>query len=142
MKESKHAFPIIILIEWLALAGVSGCLNGMAEGPKIANLTYATLRAPIEEKGVFTVTGTFDIIHPQGETASVNTILYDDQGKQVAEESIPLTDTALRTSDTLAFGIDCAEAKKGVYTFLTSVKDIKGKQSNTLMGTFALTDVF
>ncbi|HUI46615.1 MAG TPA: hypothetical protein VL122_11620 [Nitrospirota bacterium] len=142
MKENKHAFPKKVLILLLALAGLSGCLNRMDEGPKIANLIYATLRAPLEEKGVFTVTGAFNIIHAQGETASVNTIVYDAQGKQVAQESIPLTDTALRTSNTVAFGIDCSTAKKGVYTFLTSVKDDKGRQSNGLMGAFAITDVF
>jgi hypothetical protein len=143
MKENKHAFSTIVFIAWLSLVGLSGCLNRIDnEGPKIANLTYATLRAPLEEKGVFTITGTFDLIRAQGETASVNTIVYDAQGKQVAEESIPLTDTALQTSDTLAFGIDCSSAKKGVYTFLTSVKDNKGRQSNGLTGTFTITDVF
>jgi|GEM_PF-6383537 len=142
MKENKHAFSTIVFIAWLPLVGLSGCLNRMDEGPKIANLTYATSRAPLEEKGVFTVTGTFNITRAQGETASVNTIVYDAQGKQVAEESIPLTETALRTSDTLAFGIDCSAAKKGVYTFLTSVKDNKGRQSNGLTGTFTITDVF
>ncbi len=131
-----------MLVGWFALAGLGGCSSRMDEGPKIANLTYATLRAPMDEKGVFTVTGTFNIIHPQGETASVKTVVYDTQGKQIAEESIPLTDTALQTSDTLAFGIDCSTKKKGVYTFLTSVKDSNGRESNGLMGTFSITDVF
>jgi hypothetical protein len=141
MKKNTRAFPLI-LIGWLLLAGLSGCLNRMDEGPKIANLNYATLRAPADEKGIFTVTGIFNIVRARGETVSVNTVVYDAQGKQVAKESIPLTDTALRTSDTLAFGIDCSAAKKGAYTFLTSVQDSNGKQSNGLMGTFTITDVF
>ncbi len=144
MKINKNAFPVIVImiIGWFALAVLSGCSTRVNKGAKIANMTYATLRAPMDEKGVFTVTGSFNIIRTQGETVSVNTVVYDAQGKQIAEASIPLTDTELRTSNTLAFAIDCSAAKKGVYTFITSVKDSNGRQSNGLMGTFAITDIF
>ncbi len=131
-----------MVIVWFAFAGMNGCSTRADKGAKIANLTYATLQAPLDDKGVFTVTGSFNIIRTQGETASVHTVVYDAQGKQVAEASIPLTDTDLRTSNTLAFAIDCSTAKKGVYTFITSVKDNNGRQSNGLMGTFAITDIF
>ncbi len=142
MKANKNAFPVIMLIGSFALAGISGCLKRGDEGAKIADLTYATLQAPTDEKGVFTVTGSFNIIRTRKETASVNTVVYDAQGKRIAEESVPLTDTGLRTSNTLAFAVDCSTAKKGVYTFITSVKDTDGRQSNGLMGTFAITDIF
>lgn len=142
MKISQNVFLFIMIMGWLGLAGISGCSNQVDGEAKIENLTYATLQAPVDDKGVFTVTGSFNIIQRSGETVSVNTVVYDPQGKQIAEESIPLTDAALRTSNTLAFGIDCSTKKKGVYTFITSVKDNTGRPSNGLMGTFEITDIF
>jgi hypothetical protein len=144
MKVNKNAFSLIMIVGLglLLLAGISGCSKPADEGAIIANLDYATLRAPMDENGVFTVTGSFDVIRAQGETVSVNTVVYDSQGKEIAKASIPLTDEALRKSNTLAFGVDCSTTKKGVYTFITSVKDANGRTSNGLMGTFAITDIY
>ncbi len=68
--------------------------------------------------------------------------MYGAQGNQAAVGTIPLSDSSLRTSDTLAFGVDTSIAKKGLYTFQVYVTDSKGGQSNRLAGTFAVTDVF
>ncbi len=127
----------------IMLAGLTACpLEKKPPTTQIANLVYGLLRVPVQEGRSTTLTGTFNIIHKTAETDSVSTVVYDAQGKQVAVETIPLGDSSLRTSDTLAFGVDTSIAKKGLYTFQVYVTDSKGGQSNRLAGTFAVTDVF
>ncbi len=72
----------------------------------------------------------------------VNYVTYDADGKEVSKGSIPLSDSELKTSDTLGFGFDVSIAKKGDYTFMVSITNSKGRQSNKLQGTFKVTDLY
>ncbi len=140
---------IIGAMAWLFLGtlfatGLGGCsLDNKGKGPEIANLVYIPQQAPVDDEGKTTaLNGTFDIVRKNAETASVRTIVYDAQGKEVSSETIPLSDAALRTADTLAFGVDVSTSKKGDYTFQVAVTDSTGRESNKLDGTFAVTDLF
>lgn len=110
--------------------------------PVIDNLVYEMQAVPVQEGGTANVTGTFDITQEIGEMASVNTVVYDSQGKQISSNSVPLTDASLRTSDSLGFGVEINNSKKGDYTFRVYVTDTKGRQSNALIGTVKVTDIF
>lgn len=132
---------------WLFLGtlfatGLGGCSFDKVKGPEITNLVYIPLQAPVEEGKTVSLNGMFNIIRKNGETASVQATVYDAQGKEVASTTIPLSDAALRTTDTLAFGVDVSTSKKGDYTFQVAVTDSTGRLSNKLEGTFAVTDLF
>lgn len=122
--------------------GLGGCSLDKAKGPEIANLVYIPLQAPVEEGKTTSINGMFNVLREKGEIASVHTIVYDALGREVASATIPLSDTALRTSDTLAFGVDVSTSQKGDYTFQVAVTDGKGRLSNKLDGVFAVTDLF
>ncbi len=138
---------IIGAMAWLFLGtlfatGLGGCSFDKGKGPEIANPVYIPLQAPVDEGKTIALNGTFDIVRKNAETASVRTIVYDAQGKEVSSETIPLSDAALRTADTLAFGVDVSTSKKGDYTFQVAVTDSTGRESNKLDGTFAVTDLY
>ncbi len=131
-----------LLLLFIMLVGLAGCSTEKERPPKIANLVYSMLQTPVAEGGIATVTGTFNIIHENGETESVTTVVHDAQGNEVAKGTIPLSEAALRTSETLAFGVDTSTSKKGMYTFQVYVTDDKGRLSNRLTGTIEVTDLF
>ncbi len=144
----KHNFVrvIAVLVLWGTLVVSGGCtadfISRKDNPPKIANLVYIPQKAPIEEGKTTSIIGTFDIIHKNGETVSVNFVTYDAGGMEVSSGSIPLSASELKTSDTLGFGFDMSTAKKGDYIFKVSITNSKGRQSNKLQGTFEVTDLY
>jgi len=126
----------------LVATALGACSLDKQKGPEIANLVYIPMQAPAEEGKTVALNGTFNVEQRTGEIVSVRTVVYDAQGKEVASATIPLDDPGLRTADTLGFGVEVSTAKKGDYTFQVAVTDGKGKLSNKLEGTFAVTDLF
>ena len=141
MASNRHfSERLLLVLATLAFsAGMGGCTSGT--GPEIANLVYIPLKTPVGE-GKGTVFGTFNIITRNPDTVAVKTVVYDAEGKKTGESSIPLSDRSLQTSDTLAFGVEIDTTKKGQYTLHVLTVDGKGKESNTLTGTVAVTDLF
>lgn len=130
------------LVIWIMLTGLAGCPMDRDKPPKIANLVYIPQQEPVDAGKKTAVIGTFDIIRESGDTMSINSETFDAQGKKVASESFPLSDATLKTSSTLGFGFDINTSLKGVYAFQIYIIDSKGKQSNRVDGTFAVTDLF
>lgn len=141
---TKHNFvrAIAALVLCCTLAVSGGCTADKENPPKIANLVYIPQKAPVEEGKTASLIGTFDIIDKSGEIVMVNYVTYDADGREVSSGSIPLSDSELKTSDTLGFGFDMRTAKKGDYTFKVSISNSKGRQSNKLQGTFKVTDLY
>jgi hypothetical protein len=137
MKNSVRVVAFLIL--GIMLTGLAGCPLDKDKPPKIANLVYIPQQAPMEEGKTTSIIGTFNILRGSGETVSINTVVLDAQGKEVSSGSIPLSEEALRTSNTLGFGFDMSTSKKGEYTFYVYITDGKGRQSNKLEGTFTVT---
>lgn len=132
----------LLFLGILFATGLGGCSLDKEKGPEIANLVYIPLQAPVDEGKTIALNGTFNIVRKNAETASVRAIVYDAQGKEVSSATIPLSDTVLRTTDTLAFGVDVSTSKKEDYTFQVAVTDSTGRESNRLDGTFAVTDLY
>lgn len=132
------ALPVL----WILLTGLAGCPMEKDKPPKIANLVYIPQQAPVEEGKTTSIIGTFNILHESGETATINNVVLDAQGREVSSGSVPVSEAALRTSTTLGFGFDMSTAKKGDYTFRVYITDDKGRKSNTLDGTVAVTGLF
>ncbi|HYA86086.1 MAG TPA: hypothetical protein VEI57_03335 [Nitrospirota bacterium] len=127
---------------WVMLTGLTSCPLDRDKTPKIADLVYIPQQAPVDTGKTVAIIGTFDIIRESGETASIDTAVFDAQGNKVSSESFPLSDAALKTQSTLAFGFDMSTAKTGEYAFQLYIIDSKGKQSNKLDGTFAVTGLY
>lgn len=127
---------------WIMLTGLSGCPLDMDKPPRIADLVYIPQQVPEDAGKTTAVIGTFDITQESGEIMSINTEAFDAQGKKVSSESFPLSDATLKTSSTLGFGLDMSASKKGEYAFQIYIIDSKGRQSNKLDGTFAVTGLF
>lgn len=142
----KHNFinAVVLAVLWTALSGLSGCPIDTLKNspPEIANLVYIPSQAPVDEGKTTPIIGSFNILNEGGETASIKTAAYDARGKQVASETMPLSDATLRTAKTLGFGFDMSTAQKGNYTFQVSIMDEKGRQSNKLDGTFSVTGLY
>jgi hypothetical protein len=143
MTSLKFVRIMVLSTLWIMLTGLSACpMMDKNSPPEIANLNYIPQRAPMEEGKTTAIIGSFNIIHKSSETASVNVDAYDANGKKVASVSLPLDDATQRAADTLAFGIDMSTATKGKYTFHVFIKDDKGRQSNSLDGTFEVTGIY
>jgi hypothetical protein len=140
MTRRKNLLVLLFLL-LTPPAGIGGCVFEKDRGQEIANLVYIPSDAPVEQGRTETVIGTFNIIELHPETASVNTVVFDAQGKKISETPIILNDASLQTSDTLAFGIGISASTKGRYTFQVYTVDRKGRQSNRLTGTFTVTDL-
>jgi hypothetical protein len=127
---------------WIMLTGLSGCPMDRGNPPKIANLVYIPQQAPVDEGKSTAIIGTFDITREMGEIVSINTEAFDAQGKKISSGSFPMSDAALKTSDTLGFGFDMSTSVKGEYTFQIYIIDSRGQQSNRLVGTYAVTGIY
>jgi hypothetical protein len=141
--KNRHHIPIVVwLVIWAASAG-SGCLSHRDEPPEIDNLVYSTGQAPVEKAGgMESVTGTISIMNENREVATVTTIAYDTGDRQVAEATLPVSADAVRATGSLAFWVEISTSKKENYTFQIYVTDVKGRRSNRIAGTFAVTDLF
>ena len=127
---------------WIMLTGLTGCPMDKDNPPKIADLVYIPQQAPEDAGKTVAIIGSFDIIRESGETVSINTEVFDAQGNKVASDSSPLSDAALKMSNTLGFGFDMSTSKKGDYAFQLYIIDGKGRQSNRLDGNFAVTGLY
>ncbi len=125
-----------------ALAGLAGCADNSNKPPVLANVVYELRAQPVQEGGSANVIGSFDVIERSAETAAIHTVVVDSSGKQVGGTVVQLTDAPLRISDSVGFLVQIPLSKKGEYTFRVFITDSDGRQSNSLSGTFAVTDVF
>jgi hypothetical protein len=142
MTLARH-FPALMLMLLLTTAGgLGGCAILKDESPEIANLVYIPAETPVRQGGTATVIGTFNIVQARAKSATVNAVVFDAQGKKISETPLHLDDASLQTSDTLAFGAEISISVKGNYMFQVYIVDEKGRQSNRLAGSFAVTDLF
>ncbi len=141
MKKSIYRQAILLPFLAFLVAGLAGCSVDKGN-PEIANLVYIPQKAPVEEGKTANIIGTINVLRESGETASVNTVVLDETGKQLAAGSLPVSGGTGGATNALGFGLSIDISRKGDYLFQVYVVDSKGRQSNRLDGTFRVTDVF
>ncbi len=143
-----HKISMMVML-FLPLTIILTCCGGGGGGgapaqnvPSIANLQYSPTAAYANSgSGEATVTGSIDFSDPNGNLAALTVTIFNSNGQQVSTITQPITGASGITNGTISISGTIDTTVIGLFTFKIYVTDATGHSSNSLTGTFRVSDV-
>jgi N-acetylneuraminic acid mutarotase len=144
-----HRF--FVLMACLVIAGgITACGGGGGGGgggttsytaPTLSNPSFGPTAVYVSTAGgTQTVHGEFDFADPDGDIASLTLQAFDEAGQLVDSLTSPFPELSGVKSGTIVVDVEADTSAAGVFTIRVTVTDRRGLVSNTLTGSFRVSD--